>query len=88
LVSIYSFDLELGGGPGVATVTFKGYRKNVEVATTIYVTNDYEVRLFVFPSEFNNIDKLTFTIVATADPTGGVPDLPTDIIFDNLLVCV
>jgi hypothetical protein len=91
LVSIYSFDRGINTAGvatvGVATVTFKGYRKNVEVATTTYVTNSYAALLFVFPSEFNNIDKLTFSIVSTAD--GNLtPDLPDDIIFDNLLVCV
>jgi hypothetical protein len=75
LVSIYGYNMA-----NVATITFKGYRNNVEVATTTYISDDYEVRLFVFPSEFNNIDKLTFISVSD--------DLPKNIVFDNLMVCV
>lgn len=75
LVSVYSYNMA-----NVATITFKGYRNNVEVATTTYISDDYEVRLFVFPSEFNNIDKFTFISVSN--------DSLTNIVFDNLMVCV
>ena len=81
LVSIYASDSDSADvSPYVATVIFTGYRKGVPVATTTYIADYAVVRLFVFPSEFNNIDKFTFSIT-----TG---DLTTDVRFDNLLVCV
>lgn len=80
LVSIYSYDN--GNGNAFASVVFTGYRDGLQVATTTYITDEFELRLFVFPSDFNNIDTLTFITT----PFHG--EDPSDIIFDNLMVCI